>query len=569
MRFIEQQCRRIIFIAVVICVTACGQGDQPEATPPIEPSPATVMGATEAEGAAATAGDTAASATAADANATVVAAAAPASASSIEADIIVDVMGDIRPISPYIYGMAGPSAEYMAEANITLLNWGGNANTRYNWKLGNAWNAASDWLYINGDYGYTGPSASDDFLRLNSSLGIASRLTIPTIGWVAKDTSSCSFPNADGSCGDAQQANCSSPGAIADPFQTSVEAPPSYMTEWLQHITGNLGLYPEFLAMDNESDLWGITHYDVHPECTTYDEMFERYVMYAEPLKAVSPTSQIVGPNSCCWWFYWNSMAGDADKVAHGGVDFLPWFLQQMQRYEAEKGQRLLDVLDIHYYPEGIYNDDASPEVAAHRLRAPRSLWDPSYVDESWIGEAVYLIPRMKALIEAHYPGTKLGFSEWNFGADSSMNGAVTIADVLGIYGREELYYASYWEHPEYQSPGFYAFKMYTNFDGQGHRFGDLSIRLESPDPDRIGSYAALDSATGNLHVMLINKQPEQAETLSVGLLGFTATTSAALYQYDGTQSSGIVQSQVQMADSLLNVTLPPYSISLFVLQPE
>ena len=56
----------------------------------------------------------------------------------------------------------------------------------------------------------------------------------------------------------------------------------------------------------------------------------------------------------------------------------------------------------------------------ATRLRMSRSLWDPTYVDESYIGTqnppfnsqpnpfAVTLIPRMHALIDKHYPGTKV-----------------------------------------------------------------------------------------------------------------------------------------------------------------
>jgi hypothetical protein len=104
---------------------------------------------------------------------------------------------------------------------------------------------------------------------------------------------------------------------------------------------------------------------------------------------------------------------------------------------------RTLDVLDIHYYPEGLYNEDAAPATAAHRLRSTRSLWDKTYVDQSWIGEPVNLISRMKELLVEHYPGTQLGISEWNWGADKTINGALAIADVLGIFGREDLYLAS------------------------------------------------------------------------------------------------------------------------------
>ena len=61
---------------------------------------------------------------------------------------------------------------------------------------------------------------------------------------------------------------------------------------------------------------------------------------------------------------------------------------------EAEStsaGRRLVDVLDLHWYPEArgggvrITEADASAAVAAARVQAPRSLWDPGYAETSWI----------------------------------------------------------------------------------------------------------------------------------------------------------------------------------------
>ncbi|MGB0385847.1 MAG: glycoside hydrolase family 44 protein [Ardenticatenaceae bacterium] len=493
------------------------------------------------------------------------------SVSSASSQVAVDVEAEVHPISPYIYGMASPPVEYMKELGVTLHRWGGNANTRYNWKVGNAWNTASDWFYQNTDYKHGAGSVADEFARVNNELGVASLLTIPTIGWVAKDTSSCSFPLPDGTCGNAEGARCDNPGQIADPNATSVQAPPEFMVEWVVHLTQELGYEIPFFAMGNEPDISGVTHYDIHPECTGYDEIYERFVSYAAPIKEVAPQSEILGPISCCWWFYWNSMLGEPDKQAHDGMDFLPWFLTQMADYESETGQRLLDVFTIHYYPEGLYNDDISTEVAELRTRATRSLWDPNYPDESWINRPVSLIPRMKELIDTYYPDTKFGIGEWNWGADKTMNGAIAIADVLGIFGREDLYFASYWRYPEAQSPGYYAFKMYTNYDSAGSRFGDTSTQAKSSHWDTIGSYAAIDSQSGNLHVMLINKQPDQAETTEVTLAHFLPNKSATQYRYsvepNGEQNQ-IMSSSIDVADKF-QIELPPYSITLLVIEPE
>ena len=34
--------------------------------------------------------------------------------------------------------------------------------------------------------------------------------------------------------------------------------------------------------MDNEPELWGDTHYDVHPTCPTYEEILDKYLTYAD-----------------------------------------------------------------------------------------------------------------------------------------------------------------------------------------------------------------------------------------------------------------------------------------------
>ena len=92
------------------------------------------------------------------------------------------------------------------------------------------------------------------------------------------------------------------------------------------------------------------------------------------------------------------------------------------------------------------------------RLRSTRSLWDPTYADESWIadvqdGPYVRLIPRMRDWVNANYPGTKLAVTEYNWGGLESINGALAQADVLGIFGREGLDLATIWGPPSTGQP--------------------------------------------------------------------------------------------------------------------
>ena len=86
--------------------------------------------------------------------------------------------------------------------------------------------------------------------------------------------------------------------------------------------------------------------------------------------------------------------------------------------------------------------------MVAARLQAPRSLWDATYKEHSWITEdwlngPVNLLPSLKTRIAHAYPGTKLAFTEYNYGAGHHISGGIAQADVLGIFGRDGVFAAT------------------------------------------------------------------------------------------------------------------------------
>ncbi len=189
-------------------------------------------------------------------------------------------------------------------------------------------------------------------------------------------------------------------------------------------------------------------------------------------------------------------------------MPFLAWWLAELRRHDEARGRRSLDVLDLHFYPQGgEYSDDTSAEMAGRRLRSTRALWDPTYTDESWIGEPVRLIPRMREWAALNYPGTKTALTEWNWGAEKTMNGALALAETLGIFGREGLDIACHWGGLDAGSPGYAAFKLFGNYDGAGSGFlgTGFAFAANSSNRDLLTSYAAQTRADGALLLMVIN----------------------------------------------------------------
>ena len=152
-------------------------------------------------------------------------------------------------ISPLIYGISyNPRRNDASQWHLaaTSRRWGGSPSSRYNWRLGNAWNSASDWFFMNLNYGRGQKADWDSFLDENRLHGIRGAITLPMLGWVAKDTKSYAYPisvygpqnahnpmNTD--AGDGLRSN----GAKvmgADPRRTSIPAPPEFVGEWVQAI---------------------------------------------------------------------------------------------------------------------------------------------------------------------------------------------------------------------------------------------------------------------------------------------------------------------------------------------
>jgi hypothetical protein len=265
------------------------------------------------------------------------------------------------------------------------------------------------------------------------------------------------------------------------------------------------------------------------------------------------------------------------DRKAHGDLPFIVWYLQEMRRYEQEHGLRILDYVDIHGYltPSNIaFQPAGDAALQALRLESTRILWDPSYrstdgdmKDDPDTGGYIAFIPRLRRWIEDHYPGTKTAITEYNWGAMDHINGALTQADIFGIFGREQLDLATIWGPPKPTEPGAFAFRMYLNYDGAGGKFGDLSLHAQSSDQGRLSLYAARRSQDGRLTLMVINKTGEDLES-QLTLSGLSSSGSARVFRYSPANLTAIEQQSDQplTADSF-TTTFPANSITLFEIQ--
>jgi hypothetical protein len=519
--------------------------------------------------------------------------------------VSVDANANRHSISPNIYGFAFASTQDLAVTNFTMNRSGGNGTSTYNWQI-NAANHASDWYFESildppETAGYDGDTFITQTRAGNSTA--QALLTIPMINYLATlgaggavkwSFSIAKYGAQTGS--DPYQADAGNGISAAtgnaitgnNPLDANTPNSVSIQQAWVQHLIQKWGLSAngglKYYIMDNEPSLWSSTHRDIHPAPETYQELYNDYVTYASAVRALDPNAMIVGPEEWGWWAQFlsgydqqNGMsATGSDYNTHGKMYYYPWLLSQLYSYQQSTGKQLLNVLSVHYYPQELSNsNDDSTAGQLTRNQSTRVLWDPTYVDPSWLNEVgindgiVNLIPTLKSWVSQYYPGLQTAITEYNWGDEANLNGATTQADVLGIFGREALDIATRWTVPANPSPTYLASEIYRNYDGHLSTFGDTSVSATVPNPDLLSSFAAVRSSDGALTVMVINKQ-QGSTPVTVSLANFGNTGTAQAYQIASATQSAITQlGNVTVANNAISQTVPSQSITLFVIPPS
>jgi hypothetical protein len=514
--------------------------------------------------------------------------------------ITVDAQLNRHAISPLIYGVAfAPDASTVADLNTPLHRSGGNSETRYNWQT-NAHNHAADWYFESiADSPATPAAAADSFVSTSKDGGAEPALTIPMIGWMPKlgpsrgklasysiakygpQTGSDASWMPDAGNG-ISSTNANQPITWNDPNDANFLTNSTFQQAFVQHLTNRWGMSTNggvrYYIMDNEHSIWHSTHQDVHPNGASRAEIRDKFFDYAGMVKRLDPNALVLAPEEFGWSGYLYSGADLQyggqhgwgylpDRSTNGSMDYVPWLLSQFYQRATNTNQRLLDYFTLHRYTEDseVGGNDVSTATQLKRSRSTRSFWDTNYVDETWINQVVMLIPRMKGWVASYYPGTRIGITEYNWGAEDHINGATTQADILGIFGREGLDLATRWTTPASSTATYKAMKMYRNYDGNKSGFGDTSVSATGPNPDNVSTFAAVRSSDGALTIMVINKQLVSGAIISVNLANFPPAGTAQVWQL--TSGNAITRlSDLSFPGNSFTSTVPVQSITLFIL---
>jgi hypothetical protein len=486
----------------------------------------------------------------------------------------VDAASGRTAISRAIYGVAFAEAKSLGVA--TIQRFGGDCSSLYNWKV-DAFNCGQDYIFANQPligFGYppynlggipAGMTGTDWLVTFDKQYGVDTLMTIPTTGWVAKDSTST---------GDSTG---------ADPTKAAVSVDPTFMHDWVSHLVSTFGGANaggvRYYQLDNEVDNWSSMHADVRPLPLTSAEMLVSVLQYGAAIKTADPDAYVLIyspalPASLLYSPADFKNIGSDEPFTPPALDpdtnnFSTWLLKQLAAYETQHGLRVFDCLDMHY-----------PTAGANPVEDVRSLWDTTYDENSWLTQDAFhaplaLLPRMQGWINANRPGTGICVSEYQYyppgasGAAADPSSGVAEADALGVFGKYGVKEATYWTtliaNNGDVTPTYNAFAMYRNYDGGGGHFGDYAVGATTTNVD-LSIYASVDSPTApaTLWIMLINKTATAQNGLALSIANFSAGSTAKLYQSIGTTSPHAL-ADVPISNGSVTVSLPARSINLLV----
>jgi hypothetical protein len=510
--------------------------------------------------------------------------------------IDIDFTKDLTPVSPYIYGKNNvlPSS-YLSSGNGDIIKareagvrfvrqGGGNNSTKYNWRL--KLSSHPDW-YNNVYSNDWDAAAKNLFTQLP---GVQGMWSFQLLGKVAANKNNnfndWAYNSSKWWNGVGQNLAGGGQPNKAGGNKALVEGNPDlYLMDWpadstvaiLDHWFGNKGLgynkkFLQYWNMDNEAEIWSGTHDDVMKTQLPAEEFMQLYFKVAKAARAKYPDIKLVGPVPANeWqWFRWDSGITSEGK----SYPWLEYFIKRIAEEEKATGIKLLDVLDIHYYPG---SSDAATCLQFHRVFFDRTYvypeanglhtlnggWDTSLNKEYILGRCNDWLIKYKG---ANH-GITFGLTETDIASSNPNVVALWYASTMGEFMKHgvELFTPWGWKVGMWET--LHLFSRYNH---------DYYIQAVSQDETMVSAYPTINQAKDSMTIVLVNRSLTDKKQVSLNFTGYHPESSSySMYSLSKLSSSetfishtrnALIKSDVVAQNGQINVELAPLSVNSIIL---
>lgn len=454
--------------------------------------------------------------------------------------ITIDPTQEVKPISSYLYGRNNNLPT--GSATLTPAQWtqlkdsgvqffregGGNNSTKYNWKKGLS--SHPDWY--NNVYSENWDNAVQ-LLQNQLPASVAGMWTFQLIGKVASNTNNnfndWGYNNSQWWSGVAQ--NLAGGGVVnpAGGSTASVKGNPNlYLKDWnadstvgiLDHWRNTLKI-PEsritYWNMDNEPEIWHGTHDDIVNSSLSAETYMQSYFAVAKKARAKFPNIKLVGPVPANEWQWYNWM----NKITYNGKYYcwLEYFIKRCAEEQAASGVRMLDVLDIHFYPgetaandilqvHRVFFDRTYDYPGANGVKSIDGGWNTSYTKE-------YIFGRINDWLVQYFGpnhGVKLGLTETDVQTNDAAVVSVWYASMLGEFMKNGVELFTPWSWKPGMWETVHLFSRYN----QG-----FSVQGTSSEEQSVSAYPSVNAAKTQLTIVLVNRSTTATKNTNISFKNF------------------------------------------------
>jgi hypothetical protein len=305
----------------------------------------------------------------------------------------------------------------------------------------------------------------------------------------------------------------------------------------------------------------------------------QAYFNVAKLARIRMPQIRLAGPIACNEW-QWYNWANDRIRGTDGRYYcWLEYFIKRIAEEQRACRTRLLDVLDVHFYPGETAPGDI---VQLHRVwfdqtytypgangvkRLGTTGWDGSITKE-------YIFARCRSWLNTYLGpdhGVGLGVSEMGIQGDNPNVTAVWYASTLGVFADEGVELFTPWTWKTGMWEVLHLFSRYTQA---------VRVQASSDNEALVSGYASVSQDSNDVTVILVNRSLSQITPVRLCLANISLTqtqyTTLTLSSLPSTETfrthtdNAIKKGAAVVAtDGTISLTMSPLSITAILISSE
>lgn len=346
----------------------------------------------------------------------------------------------------------------------------------------------------------------------------------------------------------------------------STEQTTDILTYWKDELKRDMSQFI-YWNMDNEPEMWSWTHKDVQPD---FDPEFyvQQYVKVALAAKQKIPDIKLCGPVAGSEWT-WFATSGTTNQFPKWEGKQMPWleyFIMRIGQEQKKHGIKLLDVLDIHYYPSGEKSEEVN--LQSHRTYFDREYDNPEAnglytLNGGWDTniKKEYILGRcddwMKKYIGEDH-GVTFSVSEYNISSKfEPITHAIAYISHVGELMKNNGEFFTPWGWNVGMWEAIHLMARYSN---------EYYVPSESSDVNMVESYVTVNKNNTEATLLIVNRSTKEDADVEVAVSGmeiadgnvrtlslsnlpasetFVSHTENALVEGDATISNGVVKTSL------------------------